>query len=283
MRSMTLFNFLLEATLIGGALVLVMMALRALLRSRVSNRVLYALWLVVALRLLLPISLPNPLMNDLRPTLSVDSEARPVADQIRTRFLDTVDALSSGDSAGAAALNHIGSETRNGRMGKWLLVGYAAVGAGVGVALVLKSSRRKSRILRNRIGQPEEALMQRYQELCQQYRFKPVPVYLVQYLPAPCIVGRFKPFIAIPENSLPAHIPHMLAHEICHLKAGDQWWSALRNICCMLHWPNPLVWLAAFLSREDAELACDSRVIDRLPDMERLSYAHALASAAGRC
>ena len=283
MRSMTLFNFLLEATLIGGALVLVMMALRALLRSRVSNRVLYALWLVVALRLLLPISLPNPLMNDLRPTLSVDSEARPVADQIRTRFLDTVDALSSGDSAGAAALNHIGSETRSGRMGKWLLVGYAAVGAGVGVALVLKSSRRKSRILRNRIGQPEEALMQRYQELCQQYRFRPVPVYLVQYLPAPCIVGRFKPFIAIPENSLPAHIPHMLAHEICHLKAGDQWWSALRNICCMLHWPNPLVWLAAFLSREDAELACDSRVIDRLPDMERLSYAHALASAAGRC
>ena len=283
MRSMTLFNFLLESTLIGGALVLVMMALRALLRSRVSNRVLYALWLVVALRLLLPISLPNPLMNDLRPTLSVDSEARPVADQIRTRFLDTVDSLSSGDGAGAAALSHLGSETRNGRMGKWLLVGYATVGSAVGVALVLKSSRRKSRILRNRVGQPDDTLMQRYVELCRQYRLKPVPVYLVQYLTAPCIVGRFRPFIAIPENSLPAHIPHMLAHEICHLKAGDQWWSALRNICCMLHWPNPLVWLGAFLSREDAELACDSRVTGRLPGMERLSYAHALAGAAGRC
>jgi len=283
MRSMTLFNFLLEATLIGSALVLVMLALRSLLRGRASNRVLYALWLVVALRLLLPISLPNPLMNDLRPTLSIDSEARPVADQIRTRFLDTVDALSSGDGAGAAALSHIGNETRSGRAGKWLLVGYAAVGAGVGVALVLRSSRRKSRILRNRTGVPDEALMARYQELCQQYRLKPVPVYLVQYLTAPCIVGRVKPFIAIPENSQPAHIPHMLAHEICHLKAGDQWWSALRNICCMLHWINPLVWLAAYLSREDAELACDSRVTGHLPDMERLAYAHALAGAAGRC
>lgn len=283
MRSMTLFNFLLESTLIGGALVLVMMALRALLRSRISNRVLYALWLVVALRLLLPISLPNPLMNDLRPTLSVDSEARPVADQIRTRFLDTVDSLSSGDGAGAAALSHLGSETRNGRMGKWLLVAYATVGSAVGVALVLKSSRRKSRILRNRVGQPDEALMQRYLEFCQQYKCKPVPVYLVQYLSAPCIVGRFKPFIAIPESSLSAHIPHMLAHEICHLKAGDQWWSALRNICCIIHWPNPLVWLAAFLSREDAELACDSRVTGHLSGMERLSYAHALAGAAGRC
>ena len=51
----------------------------------------------------------------------------------------------------------------------------------------------------------------------------------------------------------------------------------------MLHWINPLVWLAAYLSREDAELACDSRVTGHLPDMERLAYAHALAGAAGRC
>ncbi len=283
MRSMTLFNFLLESTLIGSALVLVIMAIRSLFRGRISNRLLYALWLVVALRLLLPISLPNPLMNHLRPTLSVDAGARPVADQIRTRFLDTVDALSSGDSAGAAALNHISQETRSGRAGKWLLVCYAAVGSGVGVALVLKSSRRKSRILRNRTGMPDEALLERYHALCSQYKCKPVPVYLVQYLKAPCIVGRIKPFIAIPEDSQPTHIPHMLAHEICHVKAGDQWWSALRNVCCMLHWINPLVWLAAYLSREDAELACDSRVTAQLPGMERLSYAGALAGAAGRC
>ncbi|MBQ8149757.1 MAG: hypothetical protein IJ041_04505 [Clostridia bacterium] len=283
MRSMTLFNFLLESTLIGGALALVMTAVRTLLRGRVSGRVIYALWLVVALRLLLPVSLPNPLMNQLRPTLSVDSEARPVADQIRTRFLDTVDALSSGDGAGAGALSHLGSETRSGRAGKWMLVGYAVIGAATGVWLVLRSARRRSRILRNRTGTPDEALMARYRELCVQYKCRPHPVYLVQYLPAPCIVGRIRPFIAIPENASPAHIPHMLAHEICHLKAGDQWWSAVRNVCCLLHWINPLVWLAAYLSREDAELACDSRVTGHLPDMERLAYAHALAGAAGRC
>lgn len=283
MRSMILFNFLLEATLIGSALVLVIMAVRALLGGRISSRVIYALWLVVAIRLLLPISLPNPLMNHLRPTLSVDGDARPVADQIRTRFLDTVDALAGGESAGAQALTHLGDETRSGRAGKWLLVGYGAVGALVGVALVYRSCRRKSRILRNRTGQPEEALHARYLELCSQYKCKPVPVYLVQYLTAPCIVGRLKPFIAIPEDSAPAHIPYMLAHELCHLKAGDQWWSAVRNVCCMLHWLNPLVWLAAFLSREDAERACDSRVTQQLPGMERLAYANALAGAAGRC
>ncbi len=283
MRSMTLFNFLLEATLIGSALVLVMMAVRSLLRESISSRVLYALWLVVAIRLLLPVSLPNPLMNHLRPTLSVDGEARPVADQTRTRFLDTVDALAESDSAGSAALTHLGQETRSGRAGKWLLVCYAAVGAATGIVLVYRSGRRRSRILRNRTGLPDEALNARYLELCSQYKCKPVPVYLVQYLSAPCIVGRTKPFIAIPEDSAPAHIPHMLAHELCHLKAGDQWWSAVRNVCCIVHWINPLVWLAAYLSREDAEHACDSRVSQQLPAVERLAYANALAGAAGRC
>lgn len=283
MRSMTLFNFLLEASLIGGALVLVMMAVRSLLRESISSRVIYALWLVVAIRLLLPLSLPNPLMNQLRPTLSVDGEARPVADQIRTRFLDTVDALAAGEGAGAQALTHLGQETRSGRAGKWLLVGYAAICAATGVVLVYRSGRRRSRILRNRTGVPDSSLNARYLELCSRYKCKPMPVYLVQYLHAPCIVGRLKPFIAIPENASPAHIPHMLAHGLCHLKAGDQWWSALRNVCCMLHWINPLVWLAAYLSREDAERACDSRVTQQLTGVDRLAYANALAGAAGRC
>ena len=281
MRSMTLFNFLLESSLIGGALVLVMVAVRALLRGRISARVLYALWIVVALRLLLPISLPNPLMNHLRPTLSVDGEARPVADQIRTRFLDTIDAIS--EKSGTDALTHLSNETRSGRAGKWLLAGYAIIGAGTGMWLVYRSEKRKNRILRNRTGVPDEATNAVYLELCARYHFKPVPVYLVQSLAAPCIVGRLRPFIAIPEASAPAHVPHMLAHAVCHLKAGDQWWSAVRNVCCLVHWINPLVWLAAFLSREDAERACDSRATGQLPDMERLAYAHALAGAAGRC
>ncbi len=281
MRSMTLFNFLLEATLIGGALTLMMLAVRSLGRGRISNRVIYMLWLVVALRLLLPISLPNPLINQFRPTLSMDGDARPVADQIRTRFLDTIDALTEGEEH-TSALSHLGQETRSGRAGKWLLVAYAAIGSAVGVALVIRNGQRRNRILRNRVGLPDEALSARYREICTHYGVKPVPVYMVEKLPAPCIVGTFRPFIAIPCHSTQVNIPHMLAHEVCHLKAGDQWWELVRSLCCVLHWLNPLVWLAAFLSREDAELACDSRVINKTPDIQRLGYAAALAGAAGR-
>ena len=62
MRSMTVFNFLLEATLWGSALILLLVAARALLRTRLGNRAVYVAWLLVAMRLLMPIALPNPVM-----------------------------------------------------------------------------------------------------------------------------------------------------------------------------------------------------------------------------
>lgn len=67
MRSMTVFNYLLEATVIGSVIILLVIAVRALLRDRLGSRAIYVAWLLVALRLLLPLSLPNPVMDEFRP------------------------------------------------------------------------------------------------------------------------------------------------------------------------------------------------------------------------
>ncbi|MEA4929289.1 MAG: hypothetical protein VB104_11530 [Candidatus Limiplasma sp.] len=69
-RSMTVFNFLLEATLCGTLLILLVLLVRRFLRQRPVGRKVLFLWLLVAIRLLVPVAIPNPLMNDLRPTLS---------------------------------------------------------------------------------------------------------------------------------------------------------------------------------------------------------------------
>ena len=79
MRSVTFFNFLLEATLVGSVLIALMLPVRVLLRRKTGSVVVYAAWMLVALRLLLPLSCPNPLMNELRPRLSSNYAARPIA------------------------------------------------------------------------------------------------------------------------------------------------------------------------------------------------------------
>ena len=88
MRTATVFNFLVEATLIGSALIVLTLVLRAPARRRVGCRLLMILWALAALRLLLPIALPNPVMNWLKPFYSQDAGIRPMADQVRVRVGD---------------------------------------------------------------------------------------------------------------------------------------------------------------------------------------------------
>jgi TonB family protein len=67
----------------------------------------------------------------------------------------------------------------------------------------------------------------------------------------------------------------ILAHEGAHLARGDVLANLLVAAAQCLCWFNPLVHLAAFLSRLDQELACDATVIAARPELRR-SYAEAL-------
>ena len=128
MRSMTVFNYLLEATVIGSVMILLVIAVRALLRERLGSRAIYVAWLLVALRLLLPLSLPNPAMDEFRPGFSVDVAARPVADQVRQRVIDaSYSASSLLDGAEGGALEALAQHTSSGEAGKWILLGWLCV------------------------------------------------------------------------------------------------------------------------------------------------------------
>ena len=133
MRSMTVFNFLLEATVIGSVIILLVIAVRALLRDRLGSRAIYAAWLLVALRLLLPLSLPNPVMDEFRPGFSVDVAARPVADQVRQRVIDaSYSASTLLDGVEGGALEALAQHTSSGVAGKWILLGWLCVALALG-------------------------------------------------------------------------------------------------------------------------------------------------------
>lgn len=283
MRSMTIFNYLLEATVIGSALILLVIAVRALLRDRLGSRAIYAAWLVVALRLLLPLSLPNPVMDEFRPGLSVDVAARPVADQVRQRVIDAGYDVASLLSAGESSpLRTFAAQTRGGYTGKWVLILWIGVAVGVGAWMIAHNLRFLKRVKHDRVRLLDGGELAQFEALCQRYRIAPPPVYYVDRLSRACLVGIMRPFIALPLDVPKEHISLVLAHELCHRRTHDPFWSLVRNLCCALHWFNPLVWLAAHLSKVDCEMACDDRVTAKLQDIDRLAYANAIVSTAGR-
>ena len=294
-RSMTVFNYLLEATLCGAALVLIVLLVRRFLRGKLGNRAIYFAWLLVAIRLLTPVAFPNPFMNELRPTLSVDEGARPIADQSRVRFEDAMgdlafaiqpDYFKSDDGVSykvARLAQDISAYTSYGWTGKWFLFAYLAADGLVLCYMAFQNVRFRRRLKRGRVSALEGDELKAYQELCKQRNIKrPLPVYYVDPLPSACLVGVLRPYIALPLELKPEERAQALAHELCHHKAGDEWWGVVRNLCCIVHWFNPLVWVAARFSRVDCELACDDRVTKPMTDEERIVYANTLVVAAAK-
>ena len=105
-----------------------------------------------------------------------------------------------------------------------------------------------------------------------------LPVYLTPTVKTPCLFGAVKPAIYVTEEVLldEKTLCHVLEHETTHYRHGDHVWSVLRCLCLAVHWYNPLVWLAAFLSMRDSELACDEATIGRIGESERIEYGRTL-------
>lgn len=285
MRSAVVFNALLESTLFGSALILLVFFTRGLFRKRLGNRVVAFAWLLVAVRLLLPLSLPNPLMSQLRPARSVDPVIRPVAEQVRVRVTDA--ALNAAYALNRdegdvrqSPLYQAGKGLENGELGRYILALYGLGAAGVAAWMVGRNRRFFKRVRRDRVEALTGEKRQQYMELCRQRRVKPLPVWLVDPLPGACLIGAVHPYIALPLSMPSDQVLPALTHEVCHYKARDEWWNVVRDLCCILHWFNPLVWAAAFCSRQDGELACDDRVTARLDAPQKLAYAQALVRAA---
>ena len=76
---------------------------------------------------------------------------------------------------------------------------------------------------------------------------------------------------------------YILLHEQLHLRHGDPIVKALFWLAVCIHWFNPLVWLSFFLCSRDMELRCDEAVLKRLGPQVRSDYAQSLLNfAAGR-
>ena len=94
----------------------------------------------------------------------------------------------------------------------------------------------------------------------------------------PCLFGLRNPKIVVTEEVLadPILYKYAVTHELEHYHHKDHIYNADRISMCILYWWNPLVWYAAKCVSEDAELACDERVLKNKSTEERKNYGYAL-------
>ena len=241
----------------------------------------------MAVRLLCPLSLPNPFIREIRPDYISDSVIRPIAGQVKVRLVDAI-------SDAGLLFWEVGSEQGYSQMqevaagidynGYPLILAWILLAGTVGVLFwfAFSNIRFRKRLRANRIEEISGDLKDIYLNLCRERKVKPVPVYFTDPVPGACLVGVIRPYIVLPVITAPEDVLNVLTHEVCHLKNRDHLWNILRLLCCAEHWFNPLVWLAASMSRTDSELRCDDRVTAAMDEQERTGYANVLVYAAAR-
>ncbi|MBQ8816800.1 MAG: hypothetical protein IJZ84_05935 [Lachnospiraceae bacterium] len=95
---------------------------------------------------------------------------------------------------------------------------------------------------------------------------------------SPFLLGFRNPRIYVPFKMDEQTLAHVVAHEQAHLHRKDHWWKLLGFLLLAIHWFNPLMWLAYALLCRDIELACDEKVIKELDHEQRADYTQALVS-----
>lgn len=105
-----------------------------------------------------------------------------------------------------------------------------------------------------------------------------IPVYRVDKLESPCLAGVFFPTIYIGAD-IPvdsAEFQYIIMHETMHYLHKDHIWALARAVLVSLYWFHPFVWIAASASARDGEIACDYGTVRRLGQEERFAYGEML-------
>lgn len=247
-------------------------------RSHISARVQYALWLLVALRLLLPF------VEIGVPVIRASGTGTNAAGQ-RFGALPTTEVKAS--SSGKAESN-----TQNLERDQWGEAAHTRLVYGVWLAgafataiystCVSAAHRRRLRSARVRgLSASEQAL---YVSLCARLGIRRMPdVAVCEPLNSPCLNGFLRPNIALSLEAVsPENLEDVFSHELSHLLAGDPLWSLVRCACVSLYWFHPLVWVGATACLRAGEAACDARVVATRNLNGRIDYGRTLLRLARR-
>ena len=281
---------MMELLITSSLLILAVLAARALLAGRISRRMQYALWGLVLLRLLLPVSLPQSrasVLNALPDTVQVSlarpeeipAETLPVpVDTVMqnetgtTPETDLAQTATGGMQAGISG--GVSGASGSAQHPEWsfnpaalLPVIWAAGALLTGGALLWANLRFSLRLRRERCQldlAPEQT--------------GNLPVYLCHELASPCLHGLIHPAIYLNPAALesPERLDFVLAHEKTHHRHRDHIWGALRCVLLAAYWFDPLVWWAAAASKRDCELACDEAVTAAMEEARRRDYGRCL-------
>lgn len=266
----------------SSVLILMIIAIRFIFKGKINPMVLYSLWGLVALRLM-AFNLLD--MHPIKNAFSVMNIAGNLCSTVFDIPSKELILYGNGQATTNQVITQIANNMRTGIVTSgdgipavvsidWQLVLMIVWGLGaaaIGLWLCIANFRFSRQVVKER----------RFLCSIETGDRKTLPVYLVDGLYSPCLMSNMgeiaiyvTPKVAADEETF----RYAIDHELGHYKHYDLIWSVIRCFLLAYYWFNPLVWVAAILSKRDCELACDYSVIQKIGNENRLAYGKTLVN-----
>ena len=281
-----------EMSLFAIPVILVFALLSNILGKRYGAKWRYLLWLVIAVRLCIPvqIDLPAPMMGMRMDVPSVQNGARAVLETKNPEYLIQSDAdkewmkeMRETVSEANGYMLHVDFAVPDDHDFFDFFLAYPDVLWMIGVLgfliwQVRKYHSFKKMLNRNCRKVMDAAVLDCFYTLCREMNIAKRPeFYFCEPLPSPLCVGFFHPAVYInSEDREEKDLCLILKHELTHCKRRDLWFKGVLMLARALHFFNPFVHWMAKLAEKDMEFSCDMAVMENCDLEEREAYSMAI-------
>ena len=294
----------LRISAMASVMILIVIAMRRGMSKRLNPKVMVFLWLMVLIRLCLPITFQSPIhISELIPEPSIVQEAEkylPSTSKLSGNIVlqtprnarkpsTPLEENSKTPPASLGVTKESNVERAKGvtnPISIWSLMTALWI---AGIVAILTMAIREAILFKRKLllCRPIEdmEILQMVEEHLKDYDIdRQVSVLKCNYVQSPGVFGYIKPQILLPDRFTgdmdKGKLNSILLHEICHIERHDLLINYIWLVAKAVHWFNPLVWIAYRLYQDDIELCRDQMVASRVSEDERLEYSASLIEAA---
>ena len=272
-------KILLSMSVSGTLLLLLILGLKPLYKNRFSKRWQYYIWIVVALRFLLPFTPDTTIVG----SLFEKFDTAAITNEVPTSLNVPVPAGTGNNKAEPIQTNR---EISAAAMREPFNIYVCLFFIWSALALVLfvrKVTVYQGFIQYIKAGNTEVSdikILNLLSDCEEKLNIKTrVELSYNSLIASPIMIGFFRPRIVLPVRELEdKELSYIFVHELTHYKQRDMFYKWLIQIVVCVHWFNPFVYLLEKEVNKSCELSCDEKVIAVLDDKEKREYGDTLIS-----
>ena len=272
-------KILLSLSVSGALLLLLILGLKPLYKNKFSKRWQYYIWIVVALRFLLPFT-PNITIVG---SLFEKFDTAAITNEIPTSPNVPVPADTGNSKAEPTQTNReITTAAMREPFNKYVCLFFIWSALAL-VLFVRKITVYQGFIQYIKAGNKEVSdikILNLLSDCEEKLNIKTrVELSCNPLIASPMLIGFFRPRIILPVGELEdKELSYIFVHELTHYKQRDMFYKWLIQIIVCVHWFNPFVYLLEKEVNKSCELSCDEKVLSVLDDKAKREYGDTLIS-----